>query len=198
MKTIDPSFAEPIDSDRSPALSSSALGILVFIVTELMFFAALISAYLIIKAGPEAWPPTGQPRLPIEASAVNSLILFASGYLLFRGYRSFVKEGNSEGTVQLVRFCLLLGVVFVAVQGFEWVRLVGFGLTMTSSQYGAFFYLIVGTHGIHAIGALIGIWRLYVKLRAGILRQSSFQGVLFFWYFVVGIWPILYVLVYLS
>ncbi|MGY8693196.1 MAG: hypothetical protein ACKVGW_03250, partial [Verrucomicrobiia bacterium] len=64
MKTIDPSFAEPIDSDRSPALSSSALGILVFIVTELMFFAALISAYLIIKAGPEAWPPTGQPRLP--------------------------------------------------------------------------------------------------------------------------------------
>ncbi|MDE0766862.1 MAG: heme-copper oxidase subunit III [Opitutaceae bacterium] len=198
MKTIDPSFAEPIDSDRSPALSSSALGILVFIVTELMFFAALISAYLIIKAGPEAWPPAGQPRLPIEASAVNSLILFASGYILFRGYRSFVKEGNSEGTVKLVRFCLLLGVVFVAVQGFEWVRLVGFGLTMTSSQYGAFFYLIVGTHGIHAIGALIGIWRLYVKLRAGILRQSSFQGVLFFWYFVVGIWPILYVLVYLS
>lgn len=198
MKSIDPTFAEPIDSDRSPALSSSALGILVFIVTELMFFAALISAYSIISAAAEAWPPAGQPRLPVEASALNSLVLFASGFLLFRGYRSFAKEGHSEGTVKLVRLCLLFGGIFVAVQGFEWIRLIGYGLTMTSSQYGAFFYLIVGTHAIHAIGALIGIWRLYVKLRAGTLKQSSFQAVLFFWYFVVGIWPVLYVLVYLS
>ena len=97
-----------------------------------------------------------------------------------------------------MRLCLIFGAVFVAVQGFEWVRLLSYGLTMTSSQYGAFFYLIIGTHAIHAIGALIGIWCLFVKLRAGVLKQTSFQGVLFFWYFVVGIWPVLYVLVYLS
>jgi heme/copper-type cytochrome/quinol oxidase subunit 3 len=197
MKTIDSSFMEPDNSVQPPVLSSSAMGMLVFIVTELMFFAALISAYSIINAAAEVWPPADQPRLPVRASALNSLVLFASGFLLFRGYRCFASEGHSDRTVKLVRLCLLLGCVFVAVQGFEWIRLIGYGLTMTSSQYGAFFYLIVGTHAIHAIGALIGIWRLFVKLRAGVLKQSSFQAVLFFWYFVVGIWPILYVLVYL-
>jgi heme/copper-type cytochrome/quinol oxidase subunit 3 len=197
-KTMDASFAELEQSSRSQVLGNSAFGVLIFIVTELMFFASLISAYLIISAVAEAWPPEGQPRLPVLASALNSLVLFASGFVLFRGYRSFISEGHSERSIKLVRLCLIFGAVFVAVQGFEWVRLLSYGLTMTSSQYGAFFYLIIGTHAIHAIGALIGIWCLFVKLRAGALKQTSFQGVLFFWYFVVGIWPILYVLVYLS
>ena len=76
MKTIDSSFTEPDNSVQPPVLSSSAMGMLVFIVTELMFFAALISAYSIINAAAEVWPPADQPRLPVRASALNSLVLF--------------------------------------------------------------------------------------------------------------------------
>lgn len=198
MKTMDSSYAGADASDRGPALSNGALGMLMLIAMELMFFAALISAFLIINAAAEAWPPEGQPRLPVLASAVNSLVLFASGIFMFRAYRSFKEESQGEETLKLVRTSLWLGGLFVAVQGFEWIRLLGYGLTMTSSQYGAFFYLIIGTHGLHAIAALIGIRRLFIKLRAGVLKRSTFQATLFFWYFVVGIWPILYVLVYLS
>ena len=79
MKTMDSSFAGADASDRGPALSNGALGMLMLIAMELMFFAALISAFLIISAAAEVWPPAGQPRLPILASAVNSLVLFASG-----------------------------------------------------------------------------------------------------------------------
>lgn len=198
MKTIDSDFTGSAASDRSPVLSSSALGMLIFIVTELMFFASLISAFAIISAAADVWPPADQPRLPILASALNSLVLLASGVVLFRGYRSFANEGPREDSLKLVRMCLWLGGIFVAVQGIEWIRLLSYGLTMTSSQYGGFFYLIIGTHAIHAIGALIGLWRLFLKLRAGTLMKQSFQAVLFFWFFVVGIWPILYVLVYLG
>ena len=117
---------------------------------------------------------------------------------MFKAYHSFKATSFSEETSKLVRITMWLGIVFVAVQGIEWIRLLSYGLTMTSSQYGAFFYLIIGTHAVHAIGAVIGLRRLSLKLEKGTLRLETFQAVQLFWFFVVGVWPILYVLVYLS
>jgi len=198
MKTMEPAYGGPEVPRPQSGLSSSALGMLMFIAAELMFFAALISAFLIISAAAEAWPPPDQPRLPIVASALNSLVLFASGWMIFKAYRSFKADPVGEVVRKQVKLTLWLGVAFVGFQGIEWIRLLSFGLTMTSSQYGAFFYLIIGTHAIHAVGALIGLWRLSVNLNAGQLREDTFHAVQLFWFFVVGIWPILYVLVYLS
>ncbi len=198
MKTLEPTYGGHNRPEREPRISNSALGMVAFIGTELMFFAALISAFLIISSAAEAWPPEGQPRLPIYVTALNSLVLFASGWMMFKAYHSFKATSFSEETSKLVRITMWLGIVFVAVQGIEWMRLLSYGLTMTSSQYGAFFYLIIGTHAIHAIGAVIGLRRLSLKLEKGTLRLETFQAVQLFWFFVVGVWPILYVLVYLS
>ncbi len=198
MKTMEPAYGAPEAPRPATGLSNSALGMLAFIATELMFFAALVSAYLVISSTAEAWPPEGQPRLPIEISALNSLILFASGWMIFKAFRSFKADPASETTRKEVGLTLWLGTVFVGIQGVEWIRLLSFGMTMTSSQYGAFFYLIIGTHALHAIGAVLALWRLVRKLDAGTLKEESFHAVQMFWYFVVGIWPILYVLVYLS
>ena len=198
MKTLEPTYGGHNRPEREPRISNSALGMVAFIGTELMFFAALISAFLIISSAAEAWPPEGQPRLPIYVTALNSLVLFASGWMMFKAYHSFKATSFSEETSKLVRITMWLGIVFVAVQGIEWMRLLSYGLTMTSSQYGAFFYLIIGTHAIHAIGAVIGLRRLSLKLEQGTLRLETFQAVQLFWFFVVGVWPILYVLVYLS
>ena len=198
MKTLEPTYGGHNRPEREPRISNSALGMVAFIGTELMFFAALISAFLIISSAAEAWPPEGQPRLPIYVTALNSLVLFASGCMMFKAYHSFKATSFSEETSKLVRITMWLGIVFVAVQGIEWIRLLSYGLTMTSSQYGAFFYLIIGTHAVHAIGAVIGLRRLSLKLEKGTLRLETFQAVQLFWFFVVGVWPILYVLVYLS
>ena len=198
MKTMEPAYGGREVPRPKSGLNSSALGMLMFIAAELMFFAALISAFLIISAAAEAWPPPDQPRLPIVASALNSLVLFASGWMIFKAYRSFKADPTGEVVRKQVKFTLWLGLAFVGIQGIEWIRLLSFGLTMTSSQYGAFFYLIIGTHAIHAVGALIGLWRLSFKLNAGQLTEDTFHAVQLFWLFVVGIWPILYVLVYLS
>jgi heme/copper-type cytochrome/quinol oxidase subunit 3 len=90
-----------------------------------------------------------------------------------------------------------LGVFFVVFQGYEWVSLIRQGLTLTSSNHGSFFFLIVGLHGLHAIAGLTILGRSALLLSRGRLASSSFAASQVFWYFVVGLWPVLYFMVYL-
>ncbi len=183
---------------KPPAVPSGVLGMLIFVCTELMFFLGLISAFMIIKAGAIGWPPPGQPRLPAGATAVTTLFLLASGVVLFKANRAFVEDPADLRALTLTRRAALLGTIFVAVQGYEWSRLLGFGLTMQSSPYGSFFYLIVGTHALHALAAIAALGHAAVLLARGTLSAPHFWTVQAFWYFVVGIWPVLYWLVYLG
>jgi cytochrome c oxidase subunit 3 len=167
---------------------------LLFIVTEAMFFAGLISAYVISRAGAFAWPPAGQPRLPITVTAVNTMVLLASAATIRQAGRDF--DGGAAS--RPLFWTIVLGATFVLIQGFEWVRLIGYGLTMTSSSYGSFFYLLVGAHALHVTAALLALAWGYRRLVAAELRGEGFQALRVFWYFVVGLWPVLYALVYLS
>jgi cytochrome c oxidase subunit 3 len=92
---------------------------------------------------------------------------------------------------------MLLGAFFVVFQGFEWVALIREGLTLTSSNLGAFFYLIVGMHALHAVAALGVLAYTWLLLQRGWLAQSQLAAAQVFWYFVVGLWPVLYAVVYL-
>ena len=83
------------------------------------------------------------------------------------------------------------------LQGVEWVALLREGLTMTSSNHGAFFYLIVGTHALHAVVAIVALTWVYVLMRRGTLAPSTFTATQVFWYFVVILWPVIYLRVYL-
>src|SRR6476619_3219685 len=104
---------------RKPVVPSAMLGMLVFIVTEVMFFAGFISAFTISKANAPMgmWPPPGQPMLPAAATAVNTVVLLVSGVLLFLAYRRF-RAGVSSMALYAGAFCL--GAAFVALQGREW------------------------------------------------------------------------------
>ena len=90
----------------------------------------------------------------------------------------------------------MLGIGFVVLQGFEWMRLIAYGMSMTSGIFGACFFLLIGTHGLHAAAAAIAMGYLYLRLRRHQLRPEHVQAMQVFWYFVVGIWPVLYGLVY--
>ena len=81
-------------------------------------------------------------------------------------------------------------------QGAEWVALVRQGLTLSSSTMGSFFYLIVGMHALHAVAALGLLAHTWLRLRQGWLVQSQLAAAQVFWYFVVGLWPILFLVVY--
>jgi cytochrome c oxidase subunit III len=180
----------------APLVPNAVLGMAIFLFTEVMLFAGLISAHTVTRASSAVgWPPPGQPRLPAEDTAVNTAALLLSGVVVFWAQRRFRRDRASAFAP--LAAALALGAFFVGFQGVEWVQLVGEGLTLTSSTHGAFFYLIVGVHALHAVAALVALgWALF-RLRRGVLPASTLTAVALFWYFVVAVWPIIYLRVYL-
>ena len=125
----------PPTSRREPLVPSGVLAMLVFVVTEIMFFAGLISAYVIAEGMTEGGRPPPISRLRIEATAVNTAALLLSGVVLFYAGRIFKSDKKRARPLFVV--ALLLGAGFVVFQGIEWVRLIGQGLTLTFSTHGA-------------------------------------------------------------
>lgn len=182
---------------RQPRIApNGVIGMAVFVAVEAMMFAGMISAFTIVKGGSlVGWPPPGQPRLPVESTAFNTLVLFLSGGLLLLGQRAF--RLHPDRAARFVLGAALLGAGFVGLQGREWYALLREGLTMTSSTHGAFFYLIIGFHGLHAIAAILSLGHAYSLSLRGRLSQAVLSTVQIFWYFVVLVWPVLYWRVYL-
>jgi len=183
------------DPRPRPVLPSAVLGMLIFVSSEVMLFAGMISAFLILRAtAAGAWPPPGQPRLPLEETALNTAALIASGFMLWRARRAFA--ASPALARRPLGIAMALGAFFVLFQGYEWVMMIRQGLTLTSSNHGSFFYLIVGLHGLHVAAGLSALSWAWWRLRRGFLAGSTFAATQVFWFFVVGLWPILYLLVY--
>jgi heme/copper-type cytochrome/quinol oxidase subunit 3 len=183
---------------RKPAIPNGVMGMAFFIAAEVMFFASFISAYMILRAGVPVWPPWGQPRLPIWSTGFNTVVLIASGVLLGFSKRAFKAEDLGKAK-KLFLAAAFAGTFFLVFQGYEWVQLIHFGLTLTSSTYGGIFYVTIGVHALHAVSALAALLWLYPRI--GKYENSKvmaeFTVTQLFWYFVVMVWPILYVTVYL-
>lgn len=176
---------------------NGALGMAIFVFTEIMLFAGFISAFVIVRASavPGMWPPPDQPRLPVARTMLNTVALLASGVALWWGGRVFRKSG-ARAAGPWIGAALALGSAFVIFQGLEWVALLKQGLTITSSQLGAFFYVIIGTHALHAVAAILALAFCWLGLRSGKVTESRLAAVSVFWYFVVLVWPLLYWQVY--
>ncbi len=182
---------------REPLVPSAVMGVLIFIGAEIMMFAGFISAFAIVKAGAMGvWPPPDQPRLPIDETAFNTAALLMSGVFAFLAGRAFARGPSRARTPLLLS--IGLGAFFVAFQGWEWLRLLADGLTLTSSTHGSFFYLIVGAHALHAVAGLLVLAAASLALTRGRLDAESFTAVRTFWYFVVALWPVLYIQVDLA
>jgi heme/copper-type cytochrome/quinol oxidase subunit 3 len=186
---------------RVPVISSVVLATLIFVLTEIMFFCALISAYTVIRSHVfGSWSPPGNLRLPVAATALNTAVLMISGVLMMLATRAFAQDGPASRAKArtFLGQALLFGAVFVAFQGYEWVKLIRYGLSMTSGIFGATFFLVIGSHGLHALAAVIVMALVYRRLHQGALTLHGIRAMAVFWLFVVGIWPVLYSMVYLG
>jgi heme/copper-type cytochrome/quinol oxidase subunit 3 len=173
---------------------------LIFLAFEGMFFAGLIGAFLVYRLGSQFWPPVGQPRLPILVTWANTAILLFSSYTMRDALRA-MRMGDRDGLTTGLSRTALLGTTFLIVQGSEWLRLIRHGLTLSAGIYGATFYTVIGCHGLHVLGAVI--WLLIARfgsrdMRCSARRQIGIELCGMYWYFVVGLWPVLFALVYLS
>ena len=188
------------DDERDPmprrGLDNARLATMFFIAAEVMFFAGLISAYFVLRLGAAQWPPPLQPRLPVLVTGLNTLVLLGSSFAMLRTQRDRHRGRVARG----LALTAALGLVFLLVQGYEWVRLVGYGLTMGSGAYGATFYTLIGVHGLHVLGALVWLAIVRAGVGRGLYLEPSAAGLracAMYWHFVVALWPVLYVTVYL-
>jgi heme/copper-type cytochrome/quinol oxidase subunit 3 len=192
----DDSSGDP--SPRRPALDNLRLAVLFFMGAEVMFFAGLVSAFFVLRTAAPVWPPPLQPRLPLAVTGVNTLVLLSSSMAMHRAIRA-IRLSDPAELVRRLGLAAVLGTVFLVVQGVEWVRLLRFGLTLSSSAYGATFYTLIGTHAVHVLGALVWLLAsvaLAARGRYAPERSAPLRACAMYWHFVVGLWPILFVAVY--
>ncbi|MCG9129593.1 heme-copper oxidase subunit III [Candidatus Poribacteria bacterium] len=180
--------------------SNAKLGVLILLGAETMLFAGLIGAFLVYRMGNVIWPPLSHAdiQLPRLVTGINTGLLVFSGFSMFQAFRSIQQD-----RVKYLRYHLLLtgalGLLFLVIQGSEWIQLIGQGLTLQSGVYGATFYVLIGCHAVHVLGAVIWLAIVIGKSLAGRFSSSSYTGVetcTIYWIYVVALWPVLYFLVY--
>jgi heme/copper-type cytochrome/quinol oxidase subunit 3 len=196
---------DPNRRSRSAFLEDGIIAMLIFLIFDAMMFAGMVGVFMLTRAAAGgAWPPAGQPWFPLEETAISTGALLVSGVLVFLSARAWEKR---EARIAPLLFTgIALGAFFVLFQGVVWVTLIREGLNLTSTLHGNFFCVIVGMHGANTVGALTLLGVAWLRLKPlrdhegewrGSLRSSTFSAARFFWYFVVGVWPVLYLFLYL-
>jgi len=175
------------------------LGMWVFLVSEVMFFTALIGSYIILRWGTNAEWPEPRTVLAIPVTALNTFILICSSVSMVKAYAAATKD-DQAGLKRWLLTTVLGGATFVSVQAFEYHHLVEKGFLPSSGLFGASFYTMTGFHGFHVTcGVLSMIW---VTIRAfrGKYAGGKYQGIEtigLYWHFVDLVWIILFTIVYL-
>ena len=199
--SLAPTAALAASRDRArPFMAPAVLATLLLIAGEIIFFAGLIFAFWVLRLGAPFWPPPLQPRLPVVVTGLNTLVLLASSAAMIAAGRALARD-DRRALVRRLGLGAALGGTFLAVQGYEWARLVRFGLNASAGVYGATFYTLIGTHGAHVVVALVWLgvaWALAVRGRFAEGRGAALRACALYWHFVVALWPVLYISVYLP
>ena len=134
-----------------PEMSGPVLGMVLFVASEAMFFAAFFGGYFTIKANAPEWPPPGTPHLKIEIATLLTVILVISSVTVQLSLRS-IRGGNRSRSTMWLGITILLGVCFLALQLYDYSQL-GFGLK--DGVFGTLFYVMTGIHMAHVIGGVV-------------------------------------------
>jgi cytochrome c oxidase subunit 3 len=187
------------------------VGTIVWLSSELMFFAALFAAYFTVRnISPELWAQETE-KLNIPFATINTTILVLSSvtcqFGVFAAERG--KPGRSGTLLQVSKWGMrewffltyLMGSIFIAGQATEYAALVQEHVTIPSSPYGSLFYLATGFHGLHVVGGLVAfllvIGRTFAARKFTHEQAISAIVVSYYWHFVDIVWVGLFATIYL-
>ena len=188
-----------------------SVGTIIWLSSELMFFAALFASYFTIRAvSPDLWDQN-TALLDVPFASVNTTVLVLSSLTcqlgVFAAERGQV--GRSGSMLDVRRWGLrewfiltyVMGAVFIAGQTVEYVQLVNEGVTIPAHAYGTMFYLTTGFHGLHVTGGLIAfifvLGRTYLARRFTHEQAVSAIVVSYYWHFVDVVWIALFATIYI-
>ena len=177
-----------------------SVGTIIWLSSELMFFAGLFAMYFTARAragAEEGWPPE-PTELNVPYALIVTLILVASSVTCQFGVFA-AEQGNVYGLRRWFTITFVMGLTFVLGQAFEYVALVHEGTSISSSVYGSVFYLTTGFHGLHVIGGLVAF--VYLLIRTKLSKFTPQQAtaaivVSYYWHVVDVVWIGLFTVIY--
>jgi cytochrome c oxidase subunit 3 len=188
--------------------SATSVGTIVWLGSEVMFFAALFAMYFSLRANsPEIWSADTQ-ILNVPFALINTLILVASSFTAQFGVfaaerlqpRATGKSPLKWGMVEWFILSYVLGAMFVAGQVWEYATLVSEGVSLSSNAYGSAFYITTGFHALHVTGGLIAflfvIGRSFAAKKFGHKEATAAIVVSYYWHFVDVVWIGLFLIIY--
>ena len=188
--------------------SATSVGTIVWLASEVMFFAGLFAMYFSLRANaPEIWANDTQ-ILDVQFALINTLILVASSFTAQFGVfaaermqpRATGKSPAKWGLVEWFFISYVLGAFFVAGQVLEYATLVSEGISISSNSYGSAFYITTGFHALHVTGGLIAflliIGRTYAAKKFGHAEATGAIVVSYYWHFVDVVWIGLFLIIY--
>ena len=190
--------APPHGSLTRPNMVS--IGTIVWLSSELMFFASLFAMYFTIRSvqGSEVWSEfAGELNVPY--SLVFTVILVASSVTCQLGVFA-AERGDVYGLRRWFVITLVMGAIFVGGQINEYVNLVHEGLTIASSPYGSVFYLTTGFHGLHVVGGLFAFVVVLMRSTIGRFTPEKATSAIvtsYYWHFVDVVWIGLFATIYI-
>ena len=188
--------------------SATSVGTIVWLGSEVMFFAGLFAMYFSLRANaPEIWA-NDSAVLNVPFALINTLILVASSFTAQFGVfaaermqpRATGLSPTKWGLVEWFFLSYILGAIFVAGQVWEYAILVSEGITISSNSYGSAFYITTGFHALHVTGGLIAflliIGRTYAARKFTHHEATGAIVVSYYWHFVDVVWIGLFLIIY--
>ena len=214
--TADHGPAGGLAHDTAGGISNPVLGMLMFLTSEVMFFAGLFAAYFNLRANTTPWPPEQfadilQPigvhnGIPFttETGALNlilpaTLILIISSFTCQFGVWA-IRRNDRKGLVRNIGVTVVLGILFLLIQGYDYSVLFSEGMTIASGPFGTTYFTLTGFHGAHVFG---GVIMLAVTLYRGMAGQFTarhhdmVEATSLYWHFVDVVWILLFSILYI-
>jgi cytochrome c oxidase subunit 3 len=175
-----------------------SVGTIVWLSSELMFFAALFAMYFSIRAAaPEQWEKHTEV-LNIPYALVFTTILVLSSITCQMGvFRA--ERGDVHGLRRWFALTFVMGLTFVLGQANEYRHLVGEGIKINGDGYGSMFYLTTGFHGLHVTGGLIAFILFLIRTTMGRFTPAQATAAIvvsYYWHFVDVVWIALFAMIY--
>ena len=190
----------PASEHHKPGgISSSLLGMVLFIASEVMFFGGLFGAYFTIRSAATQWPPEDTPHLSTFYAAILTTILVTSSVTMQFGVWA-IRKNDSRKLILWLAVSLLLGLCFLTGQALEYANLIEEGMTLSSGVFGSTFYTLTGFHGAHVAGGAAFILIVLLRARSGQFTaryHDTVEMASYYWHFVDVVWLGLFSTIYL-
>ncbi len=179
-------------------VENAKLGVWVFLASEIVFFSALIAAYIFVRVNSAAWPAAGE-ILNIQHGAVNTFILLTSSFTAVFALAA-ARAGAKRELVAGLLSTFALGVIFLLNKASEWRELIDHGFRFASGLPASTYFLTTGAHGVHVAAGLVVLIYLIIRAMGGRYSKEESGAVEHFglyWHFVDIVWVFLFPLFYL-